>query len=1078
MNDKPLNREQIFESLVDITDPSERARMLDEYCGADAELRGEVKDLLERDAKLGSFLDLPQRETEEVGAKSSTKFSNAIELGSTIDRYVVLEAIGEGGMGSVWLAEQQKPVRRRVAIKIIKKGVGSREIVARFEAERQALALMNHPNIARILDAGTTEDGQPFFAMELVQGLPLTTYCDKHRLGINERLKLFTDVCSGVQHAHQKGIIHRDLKPSNILVAQIDGKPVPKVIDFGLAKALESTQRLTDQSLFTGMGQILGTLKYMSPEQATLDMVDIDTRTDIYSMGVILYEMLTGSTPLDDDTVRNQALTKVLELIREKEPIRPSRRLRDSGSDISTITEKRRTDSSSLNQILEGDLDWVIGKSLEKDRARRYASVSGLVADIQRFLQSEPVTARPPSVNYRIRKFYKKNRGPVLAATAVLITLLAGILGTSLGLHAAINARDAEKKRADSERVAKENAQQATKEATDANALAQTRLMQVEKSNEDLYSIFEDLDIRLVRNGTEPLEAILAERLVEVSRRLTAETVGDEKVLAKLQNGLGRALVSLGFPDDAIPILEDALSVRTDNPSIGIGELLESTSNLSAAYNTDGQWEKALDLDKANLTRSCAEFGPDSDETYGAVANLAHTYLNKGDFESTIKLMEPAYNSLLAKNGPEDELTVRCGHYLATSLFEKGELNSAHRILKAIAPHAEMVFGASNPDTITVKQNLAATYQRMGQVHRALPLMEELLEDRRSRLGRDHPDTLQSMVNVAGALGEVGKFDESVKLMEQALPLYRKRLGADHPDALRTANFLVIAYKDTRRIEEAVTLIQETLDASESSIPEGHPLKLALKSNLAMCHWLTGEFDLAIEQYENLLRIMEARLTRDHPDTLMIIANLGVNHQNAGRPHKAIPFLEEVNSASIKHPGLRSFRPFLLSCYLETNDLEQARDLAEELVDEARTSTSPGSRQLSGTLLSIGKVFLEHRRFKDAEPLLRECVEILKETRPDHWITYATQTLFGEALAGMQLFARAEKQLLDGFEGLVTRRTAIPPHAPPEVQLPATYKRIIELYESWHIADPEMEFDKRASEWQQKLKEHISDTSK
>ena len=368
MGDKPRNKEQIFESLVDIADPAERARLLDEYCGSDQELRAEVEDLLERDARLESFLDMQQPNTREFAEGATSSRSKSIELGSTIGCYKIVAEIGEGGMGSVWLAEQEQPVKRRVALKLIKSGIGSKEVIARFESERQALALMNHPNIARILDAGTRKDGQPFFAMELVQGLPLTTYCDRNRLGINERLKLFAEVCSGVQHAHQKGIIHRDLKPSNILVAQIDGKPVPKVIDFGLAKALESTQRLTDQSLFTGMGQILGTLKYMSPEQAALDMVDIDTRTDIYSLGVILYELLTGSTPLDDDTVRNQALLKVLELIREKEPVKASSRLQNTGKTLSKITEQRRTDSSSLNRILVGDLDWVVAKALEKDR--------------------------------------------------------------------------------------------------------------------------------------------------------------------------------------------------------------------------------------------------------------------------------------------------------------------------------------------------------------------------------------------------------------------------------------------------------------------------------------------------------------------------------------------------------------------------------------------------------------------------------------------------------------------------------------------------------------------------------------
>ena len=354
---------------------------------------------------LGITADLTDLHAPETGDRHNEPSS--LRIGN----YKLLQRIGEGGMGTVWMAEQSEPVKRRVALKAIKKGIGSKEVLARFEAERQALALMNHPNIARILDAGTTPDGQPFFAMELVQGKPFTTYCDENRLGIDERLELFADVCRGVQHAHQKGIIHRDLKPSNILVTVADGKPVPKIIDFGLAKAMENTQKLTEQSLLTGIGQILGTLKYMSPEQASLDVVDIDTRTDIYAMGVILYELLTGSTPLDDSSIKGQAALKVLEFIREKEPVRPSSKLRSStDAQVSTITGQRKTDSVRLNRILFGDLDWIVMKALEKDRNRRYESASGFAADIRRYLNSEPVVARPPSLNYRLQKFVRKER--------------------------------------------------------------------------------------------------------------------------------------------------------------------------------------------------------------------------------------------------------------------------------------------------------------------------------------------------------------------------------------------------------------------------------------------------------------------------------------------------------------------------------------------------------------------------------------------------------------------------------------------------------------------------------------------
>ncbi len=383
-----------------------------------------------------------------------------IQSGRQIGPYKLLMPLGEGGMGSVWMAEQSEPVKRRVALKLIKNWGNSKEILAQFEAERQALAMMNHPNIAQILDAGTTPEGQPFFAMELVQGQALTNYCDENRLDLNDRLRLFAEACNGVQHAHQKGIIHRDLKPSNILVAMVDGKPVVKVIDFGLAKAIESTQQLTDRSLFTGIGQIMGTLKYMSPEQAKLGSLDVDTRTDVYALGVLLYELLTGATPLADSVIKEEAVLNVLTFIRESDPVKPSRRLSScSHEQISKVTNRRNIDPSRLSRILAGDLDWIVMKALEKDRTRRYDSASAFADDILRFIRNEPVLARPPSFTYQIRKFASKNRVGVVAFLLVLFSLLAGIAGTTWGMLRALNAeaianertRDAEEERKRSE---------------------------------------------------------------------------------------------------------------------------------------------------------------------------------------------------------------------------------------------------------------------------------------------------------------------------------------------------------------------------------------------------------------------------------------------------------------------------------------------------------------------------------------------------------------------------------------------------------------------------------------------------
>ena len=359
-----------------------------------AELSGGLADELrqhfQREGYIGKLFGQPDFEGE---TQAPNLIQELVERKKRkrIGPYKLLQQIGEGGMGAVWKAEQEKPVRRMVAIKLIKSDIASEEITARFEAERQALAMMDHQNIAKVLDAGSTDDGSPFFVMELVKGVPLTKYCDENKLSINERLQLFIHVCKAVQHAHQKGIIHRDLKPSNVLVTLYDGEPVPKVIDFGLAKALEHTTKLTDKTMFTEFGKIVGTLQYMSPEQAETNAMDVDTRTDIYSLGVMLYELLTGSTPLDKETLGNNLLLRVLEIIREKEAARPSDRLSASGAAVKGISDQRKIAPAKLRQILRGELDWVVMKALEKNRTRRYDTAGDFALDISNYLTGDTV---------------------------------------------------------------------------------------------------------------------------------------------------------------------------------------------------------------------------------------------------------------------------------------------------------------------------------------------------------------------------------------------------------------------------------------------------------------------------------------------------------------------------------------------------------------------------------------------------------------------------------------------------------------------------------------------------------------
>jgi serine/threonine protein kinase/Flp pilus assembly protein TadD len=804
----PKRVQNTFLAAVDAAEGDARAALLDRECGADVELRQRVEALLRAHDHPDGLSDPGSVLPEATGphrAAPRTDEEPALAVGTVVaGRYKILECLGEGGMGTIYVAEQTQPVRRKVALKLIKAGMDSRRVLARFEQERQALALMDHPNIAKVLDGGTTAGepgcvsaGRPFFVMEYIKGVPLTAYCDAARLTIRQRLELFISVCQAVQHAHQKGIIHRDLKPSNVLVALYDGHPVPKVIDFGLAKAMH--QPLTERTLYTAHELVLGTPLYMSPEQAELNNLDIDTRSDIYTLGVILYELLTGETPLERQRFKQAAWDEKLRLIRQEEPPKPSTRLSRSAT-LPAVAAQRQMEPVKLARLLRGELDWIVMKALDKDRNRRYETANGLARDIERYLAQEPVSAGPPTAGYRLRKFLRRNRGPVLAAAVLLLALVGGVVGTSWGLVEARRQRDAAEA-AHSQEAAqrreavaqKERAEGAEARATRERdkAVAEKRRADQEASvakavNEFLQKdLLGQADIGNQAGGGERNRNITVRELLDrAARGIEGKFRGQEVTEAAIRLTLGEAYWALGEFAEAQRHLEQSLALRRQKLGADHPDTCESLNDLALVHWRRGLYDEAEPLYRQALEGWRARLGADDPQTLIGMNNLALLYKYRGRYEEAEALYKQVLDTRRTKLGADHPHTLGSMHNLATLYQNRGRYDEAEPLLRQALEGQRAKLGADHPETLNSIHSLATLYQNRGRHDEAEPLYKQVLDTCRAKLGAGHPQTLSIMTNLAALYEDRGRYDEAEPIARDCLAIRQKK----QPDDWTTFN--------------------------------------------------------------------------------------------------------------------------------------------------------------------------------------------------------------------------------------------------------------------------------------------------
>jgi serine/threonine protein kinase/Flp pilus assembly protein TadD len=903
----PVNQARaIFLEAIEQPDAAARESFIASACGGDADLQLRVERLIESHEKLGSFHDQSPSPAATIDQLQLEK------PGTSIGPYKLLEQIGEGGMGAVWMAQQHEPIKRLVAVKLIKPGMDSRQIIARFEAERQALALMDHANIARVLDAGTSSAGRPYFVMELVRGVPITRYCDEHHLTPRQRLELFIPVCQAIQHAHQKGIIHRDLKPSNVLVAQYDGRPVPKVIDFGVAKA--AGQSLTEMTLVTGFGAIVGSLEYMSPEQAEVNQLDIDTRSDIYSLGVLLYELLTGSPPFSRSELAQAGMLEMLRVIREQEPTRPSTKL-STDEGLPALAASRGTEPAKLTKLLRGELDWIVLKALEKDRSRRYETANSLAQDLARYLDDEPVLACPPSSAYRLRKFLRRHKVAALAAFVVAASLF---LGTGVSIWQAAVARQAQF--AAAERLVRET--QAHQQAAAINALLQEGLASAnpDSARGTGYTVRQLLD--------------------DISSRLDEQLRDQPAAEAAIRSTIGNAYFRLGLPDKAAPHLKRSLELRemlygAGSPEVARG-LFDEAWNRQEYGDVPGALERAnralaihrqaglrntdtvrilwlfqllhrragredlseqVGQEALVLARELPEARP---ELASVLHTLAASFMRLGRDQGEAERMTREAIELHRKyNGDNHPQTARALSQLGSLLANQGKHEQAEAYLREsldiFARHFDYISEGDIPSYTFLVSTLRGRKDETG-----LDALRTDVTNRANRVRQERPDDAGPLFYAALAQAIVGEMDGAAETLAQ--------IKAAHPGKFKVWYFRInhLAWLFAIRPDSHERYPGVALDLAQQVL-ELAPEDREAWQTLGMAHYRAANWRAAIEAL-NRSTELPVRQGRADPTWLFLaMAHWQVGEKDRAREcyHKAVEWIETNQP---KNQFLQQFR--------------------------------------------------------------------------------------------------------------------------------------------------------------------------